>query len=66
VAVIGSGVFVAAALIVVGFLTAPPDSPGIFRLQALIIIAGAFAIGAVAGKGLHVVASWKRQTPRLL
>ena len=52
--ILGFGILTAAFLIVAGALTAPPDSPGLFRVQALIIVAGAFGLGAAAGKALHL------------
>jgi hypothetical protein len=59
--IFGVGVLAAGGLLIAGFLTAPPGSPGIFRFQALIIIAGAFSLGAAAGKALHLAASWSRR-----
>ncbi len=62
VSILGFGVLAAASLLIAGFLTAPPDSPGIFRFQALVIVAGVFAVGAAVGKVLHLAASWWRRT----
>ncbi len=63
--ILGFGGLTVACLLVAGSLTAPPGSPGIFRLQAFVIIAGAFAFGAAAGKALHLAASWWRRPGRL-
>ena len=57
VALLGSGILLASCLLVAGYMTAPTGSPGIFRLQALVIVAGVFAIGAATGKAVHFVAS---------
>jgi hypothetical protein len=59
--VLGFGALTAIVLLIAGFLSAPPDSPGIFRFQALVIITGVFALGGAAGKVLHVVASGRRR-----
>ncbi len=61
--VMGTGVFLSLCLVVVGYWTAPPDSPGIFRLQAIVILAGVFVIGATIGKAIHLVASRPLQPP---
>ena len=65
VVVLGSGILLASCLLVVGYLTAPKGSPGIFRLQAVVIAAGVFAVGAAAGKVLHFVMSWWQNTRRM-
>jgi hypothetical protein len=62
--ILGFGVLAAGALLVASFLTAPPESPGLLRFQALEVIAAFFALGATAGKGLHIVASWLRRPSR--
>lgn len=61
--IIGSGALLALCLVVVGYWTAPPDSLGIFRLQAVVILAGIFAIGATVGKAIYLVASRRSQLP---
>src|SRR5437764_14249817 len=55
--ILGFGILTAALLLIAGALTAPPDSPGIFRFQALVIVAGAFGLGASVGKSLHLAAA---------
>jgi hypothetical protein len=62
--VLGSGVLAAGALLIAGSITAPPGSPGLFRFQALVIVSGVFALGATAGKALHLVAFWWRHPGR--
>jgi hypothetical protein len=62
--VLGCGVLAAGAMLIVGSITAPPGSPGLFRLEALIIVSGAFALGAAAGKAVHLVALWWRHPGR--
>ncbi|MBX3733710.1 MAG: hypothetical protein KF791_14085 [Verrucomicrobiae bacterium] len=58
--ILAVGLIVAGVLVLVGALTAPTDSPGHFRFQALVIVAGFFSFGAVAGKALHLIASrWR-------
>ena len=61
--VLGLGVAAAGALLIVGFITAPPGSPGIFRVQALVVIAGAFGLGAATGKVVCLVRSRLRRGP---
>ena len=57
------GVLVAGLLVLIGELTAPPQSPGLLRFQALVIIAGFFSLGAVVGKTLHLIVSrWRRSS----
>jgi hypothetical protein len=55
--ILAVGLIVVGVLVLVGALTAPPDSPGLFRFQAVVIIAGFFSFGAIAGKALHLAAS---------
>ena len=64
--ILGFGVLAASALLIAGFITAPPGSPGIFRFQALVIIAGVFALGAATGKVVHLARSWRRRAERRL
>ena len=59
--ILGFGVLAAGVILIAGFITAPPGSPGIFRFQALVIVAGVFALGAAAGKAVHLAASWRRR-----
>jgi uncharacterized membrane protein YedE/YeeE len=63
--ILALGLFVAGLLVLVGELSAPPHSPGIFRFQAFVIIAGFFTFGAVLGKALHFAGSRYRSSRRL-
>lgn|SRR5262245_34286756 len=55
--ILGFGALAAGVLLIAGFLTAPPDSPGIFRFQAVVTICGVFALGATGGEVIHFLAS---------
>jgi len=59
--ILGVGVLAAGVLLIASFLTTPAGSPGLLRLQALVIVAGVFALGAAAGKVIHLAASWHRR-----
>jgi hypothetical protein len=59
--ILGFGVLAAGTLLIVGFLTAPPESPGLFRFQAITIVSGVFTLGAAAGKVIHFAASRRQR-----
>lgn len=50
-----AGALAAAAIVVIGAMTAPPGSAGVLRPQALVVIAGIFGLGAAGGEVLHVI-----------
>ena len=60
--ILGFGTLAVLCLLVIGTLTAPADSPGIFRLQALVILSGVFTLGAIVGKALYHARSWFQTT----
>jgi hypothetical protein len=64
VSILAGGALAAGAVLIVGFLSAPPGSPGLFRVQALVALSGYFAVGAAAGKVLHRARSPRRGAQR--
>ena len=60
--ILATGLLVAGSIVLVSALNAPPNAPGLFRVQALVIIAGYFGFGAVLGKALHFIVSRREAT----
>ena len=65
IAILGGGLVVVCGILVASFLTTrPEDSLGIFRVQALVVMAGEFGVGAAAGKAVHFAISMLRRVRR--
>lgn len=57
ISILGFGIL---SMLVAGFLTGSRNSLGIFRRQAIMILADVFTAGGIAGKMFHVAVSFLR------
>jgi hypothetical protein len=59
--ILGCGAIVVSSIEIIGWLTASPNDLGLFRFQALLMLAGYFGLGAVAGLWLwRVSRTWRK------